>query len=52
MATGTTVAALTSDADRGDRILMAARVAAGGDPATVEAAASAAAELLELDAVC
>ena len=50
MATGSTVAALTSEADRGDRILTAARVAAVGDPAAVEAAASAAAELLELDA--
>jgi len=51
MATGTTVPALTSDADRGDRILTAARVAATGDPAAVETAASAAVELLELDAV-
>ena len=51
VATGTTVPALTREADRGERILTAARTAATGDPGAVSAAASAAAELLELDAV-
>jgi Zn-dependent peptidase ImmA (M78 family)/transcriptional regulator with XRE-family HTH domain len=51
MATGTTVTALTREPDQADRILTAARVAAAGDPGAVSAAASAAAELLELDAV-
>jgi transcriptional regulator with XRE-family HTH domain/Zn-dependent peptidase ImmA (M78 family) len=51
LATGTTVTALTREPDRGDRILTAARIAAAGDPTATEAAASAAAELLELDAV-
>lgn len=50
MATGTTVTALTCEPDEGDRILMAARVAAATDPAATEAA-EAAAWLLELDAV-
>lgn len=51
MATGTTVTALTREPDEGDRILMAARVAAATDPAATEVAESAAAWLLELDAV-
>jgi len=51
MATGTTVTALTREPDEGDRILMAARVAAAADPAATEVAELAAAWLLELDAV-
>jgi len=51
VATGTTVTALTRETDQADRILAAARIAATGDPGAVSVAASAAAELLELDAV-
>jgi Zn-dependent peptidase ImmA (M78 family)/transcriptional regulator with XRE-family HTH domain len=51
MATGTTLTALTSATDPRGRILTAARIAATGNPAADSAAASAAAELLELDAV-
>jgi len=51
MATGTTVTALTQEADGPERILTAARLAATGDSSADSIAASAAAELLELDAV-
>jgi len=51
MATGTTVTALTGDTDGEARILTAARIAATGDPDAASTAASAAAELLELDAI-
>ena len=51
MATGTTLTALTRETDPEDRILAAARIAVIGDPGAASVAASAAAELLELDAV-
>lgn len=51
MATGTMLTALTSESDSRERILTAARIAASGDPGADSAAASTAAELLELDAV-